>query len=144
MTRTHVILDVSQAAYAEIREKLEATGYGHTIIDAGSDVERIDMHGIALRTADPLGVLSAKVEADARLNPRHPEGACCLSPEESECCYYKSGHPGKHEWEERAELAGGDRPFLYENNVEVDSHPCDHGVPLGSYCPQCAILERTT
>lgn len=46
-TRTYVVLQVSAAAYAEIREKLEAAGYDHAFHDHdGRDV--VDMHGIAL------------------------------------------------------------------------------------------------
>jgi hypothetical protein len=48
MSYTYVILDVSPAAYAEIRAKLEAAGYGHAF-HREDDGEVIDMHGIALR-----------------------------------------------------------------------------------------------
>lgn len=47
-TYTYVLLDVSPAAYREIRAKLEAAGYDHAI-----DGEHLDMHGIALN-CDPL------------------------------------------------------------------------------------------
>lgn len=43
-TRTYAILEVSAAAYEEIRALLEAAGYQHAFHD---DV--IDMHGIALQ-----------------------------------------------------------------------------------------------
>jgi hypothetical protein len=44
MTHTYVLLDVSKAAYDEIKQKLLNAGYDHAINDAGE----IDMHGIAL------------------------------------------------------------------------------------------------
>jgi hypothetical protein len=95
MTHTHAILELSQAAYQEIRRKLEAAGYQHSFLD-DPEGERIDMHGIALRAC-------AASTQDGQFNPEHPINACCLSPEMSECCYYRSGHTGKHEWEERAD-----------------------------------------
>lgn len=48
MTYTYAILDISAAAYEEIREKLEAAGHGQAVHDHG-DYEVLDMHGIALR-----------------------------------------------------------------------------------------------
>jgi hypothetical protein len=49
VTHTYVILKVSPAAYAEIKEKLEKAGYEHAFHD-GRDEDGIviDMHGIAL------------------------------------------------------------------------------------------------
>jgi len=44
VTYTFVALEVSAAAYEEIRAKLEAADYGHCFTEAGE----IDMHGIAL------------------------------------------------------------------------------------------------
>ena len=44
MTYTYAILEISPAAYREIREKLEAAGYQHAFEPDGA----IDMHGIAL------------------------------------------------------------------------------------------------
>jgi hypothetical protein len=52
MTHTYAILKVSPAAYAEIREKLEAAGYQDQFHGEG-DGERIDMHGIAIQ-AEPV------------------------------------------------------------------------------------------
>jgi len=47
MSRTYVVLEVSPAAYAEIRDKLLAAGYGHALHhEDGAEV--VDMHGIAL------------------------------------------------------------------------------------------------
>jgi hypothetical protein len=46
-THTYVILELSPAAFAEIKEKLTAAGYQHTFQeDEGRTV--IDMHGIAV------------------------------------------------------------------------------------------------
>lgn len=43
-SRTFAILEVSRAAYDEIRELLKEAGYEHAFVD-----ELIDMHGIALQ-----------------------------------------------------------------------------------------------
>ena len=43
-THTYVELDISPAAYDEIRMKLEAADYGHCFMDDGT----IDMHGLGL------------------------------------------------------------------------------------------------
>jgi hypothetical protein len=53
MTYTFAILDLSPAAYWEIRQKLRAAGYDHAIDDA--DGGTIDMHGLAVKStpADP-------------------------------------------------------------------------------------------
>jgi len=48
LTYTYVVLEISRAAYAEIRDKLEVAGYAHAFIkDDGA--EAIDMYGIAVR-----------------------------------------------------------------------------------------------
>ena len=52
MTYTYAILDVSAAAYDEVRALLVAAGYEDAINDDGEGREVIDMHGIALRVAD--------------------------------------------------------------------------------------------
>ncbi len=44
-TRSFATLEISPAAFAEIRDKLKAAGYGHAFCDGG---KLIDMHGIAL------------------------------------------------------------------------------------------------
>lgn len=50
MTYTYTILDVSHAAYSEIKEKLEKAGYQHAFHDdRDGDGVVIDMHGIALK-----------------------------------------------------------------------------------------------
>ena len=51
MSYTYVILEVSSAAYKEIKEKLEAAGYHHAFHD-DRDGTVIDMHGIALKDED--------------------------------------------------------------------------------------------
>lgn len=43
-THTYVILELSESAYREIREKLESAGYQHAIASNGT----IDMHGIGV------------------------------------------------------------------------------------------------
>lgn len=56
MTHTYVILGISQAAYDEIKAKLEAADYGHVfheeIHHEGLHGRIIDMHGIALQAED--------------------------------------------------------------------------------------------
>jgi len=50
MTHTYAILEVSSAAYKEIKDKLEAAGYQHAFYDdRDGDGIIIDMHGIALK-----------------------------------------------------------------------------------------------
>jgi hypothetical protein len=46
---TYVFLDLSPAAYDEIKRKLEAVGYDHAFIDEGADGVVIDLHGLAAR-----------------------------------------------------------------------------------------------
>ncbi len=49
-THTYAILEVSRAAYTEIKEKLEGAGYSDQFHDDGDrDGVVIDMHGIALK-----------------------------------------------------------------------------------------------
>lgn len=52
-THTYVILDVSNAAYDEIKRKLEAADYSHAFHEDREYGIVIDMHGIAL--AKPKG-----------------------------------------------------------------------------------------
>lgn len=47
-THTYVILEVSQAAYDEIKSKLEAAEYQHAFHEDREHGVVIDMHGIAL------------------------------------------------------------------------------------------------
>jgi len=49
MTRTYVELEVSEAAYDEIAEKLRNAGYGHVFDKDNKGNIVIDMHGIALK-----------------------------------------------------------------------------------------------
>ena len=64
MTYTHVTMDVSHAAYAEIMDKLVAAGYEHAIHNTRSDDGVVlDMHGIALKDEgkkEPRTVLDAR------------------------------------------------------------------------------------
>ena len=53
MTYTYAILDVSRAAYDEIRKKLAAAEYQQAFHTSDGD-EVIDMHGIALRIEPEL------------------------------------------------------------------------------------------
>lgn len=64
MTRTYALLDISEAAYSEIRAKLEAAGYGHAFHHAEDEPETVDMHGIALRSEDAVKIYEAAA-ADA-------------------------------------------------------------------------------
>lgn len=48
MTHTYVILEISSAAYKEIKQKLEAAGYHHVFHENRGEVV-IDMQGIALK-----------------------------------------------------------------------------------------------
>jgi hypothetical protein len=50
MKSTYAILNVSQSAYDEIREKLQTAAYDHAFHENGV----IDMHGIALQTDNPV------------------------------------------------------------------------------------------
>jgi hypothetical protein len=50
MTHTYAILEISQAAFDEIKTKLEAAGYQHAFEPNAQDVALIDMHGIALKS----------------------------------------------------------------------------------------------
>ena len=51
-TYTYALLEVSPAAYAEIKTKLEAAGYAHAFHEEDGKVV-IDMHGIALVPGEP-------------------------------------------------------------------------------------------
>ena len=48
MSRTYVILNLSQAAWDEIAEKLSAAGYSHAFHQRTDGVV-IDMHGLAVQ-----------------------------------------------------------------------------------------------
>jgi hypothetical protein len=53
-TPPSAILDVSPAAYAEIRAKLAAADHLHMARVEDEDGERLDMAGLALRAESPL------------------------------------------------------------------------------------------
>lgn len=53
---TYSILDISEAAYAEIRAKLDAAGYGHAFHFHEDEV--IDMHGIAIRCEEVVSEMA--------------------------------------------------------------------------------------
>ena len=54
-THTYAILEVSRAAYIEIKEKLEKAGYSDQFHDdRDGDGVVIDMHGIALKDQGEL------------------------------------------------------------------------------------------
>ena len=62
-THTYAVLDVSEATYREVREKLGAAGYEHAF-DRGI----IDMHGIALRAESVnLKALQLEIRDDGSL-----------------------------------------------------------------------------
>lgn len=52
MTYTYAVLDISEAAYREIRQKLEDAGYGQAFHRSDDGPEVIDMHGIAVRSEE--------------------------------------------------------------------------------------------
>lgn len=47
-THTFVVLEVSHAAYDEIKGKLEAAGYDVMVKEKADGSELLDMHGLAL------------------------------------------------------------------------------------------------
>jgi hypothetical protein len=51
MTHTYAVLEVSSAAYQEIKEKLDKAGYAHAFHRDDEHGIVIDMHGIALAEA---------------------------------------------------------------------------------------------
>ena len=65
VTHTYVTLEVSAAAFDEIKQKLEDAGYDHTFMDSGG----IDMHGLALVTGEagvpPLGAKTLTINEAA-------------------------------------------------------------------------------
>lgn len=52
MSHTYAILEVSPVAYADIRARLDASGYGQAFHQDDEHGEVIDMHGIALAVDD--------------------------------------------------------------------------------------------
>jgi hypothetical protein len=61
-THTYAILEVSQAAYDEIRMKLKAADYDHCFHEQDGRIV-IDMHGIALAEEPTHNPLEAAVKA---------------------------------------------------------------------------------
>lgn len=56
VTHTYALLQISQAAYNEIREKLQRNGYSTQFHRNADGTEVIDMHGLAVTTKDPQGI----------------------------------------------------------------------------------------
>jgi hypothetical protein len=65
-THTYATLEVSRAAYDEIRKKLEDAGYQHAFHEDGL----IDMHGIALT---PEEITEKAEEITEKANADQPE-----------------------------------------------------------------------
>jgi hypothetical protein len=66
MTHSYAVLNVSPAAYQEIRALLASSGYQHAFHqDDGREV--IDMHGIALAVAPLGGIMTTRDEQQAVL-----------------------------------------------------------------------------
>lgn len=47
-THTYVVMELSEGAYEEIKQKMLAAGYGHVFHTDSQHGEVIDMHGIAV------------------------------------------------------------------------------------------------
>ena len=60
-THTFIVVDISPASYLEIFGILMANGYQHAVRDGQDGQQVLDMHGLALRVADP--------PAEARVPP---------------------------------------------------------------------------
>jgi hypothetical protein len=63
MTYTYVTLEVSHAAYTEIKAKLEAAGYQDQFHEDKEDGVLIDMHGMALKDGGELASEPSEAEA---------------------------------------------------------------------------------
>ena len=78
MTYTYVTMDVSPAAYEEIKQKLIAADYGHALHEDREDGVLLDMHGIALKLKpiDP-GIITPEQqrELDAWVAGNEPDSA---------------------------------------------------------------------
>lgn len=55
VTHTYAILEISPAAYREIRDALSAAGYSDAIVPDTREGEVIDMHGIAIQARKEEG-----------------------------------------------------------------------------------------
>jgi hypothetical protein len=95
MTHTYAVLEVSPAAYAEIREKLDAAGYDHAF-DSHSGAEVIDMHGIALRAEVKLPPIAPPPEP-----PEQEHCSACnhVVKRESMECGGGLGHESCPKWD---------------------------------------------
>lgn len=49
MTYTYAVLEISKAAFDEIKAKLEAANYQHQFVKADDGTIEIDMHGLAVK-----------------------------------------------------------------------------------------------
>jgi hypothetical protein len=67
VTHTYALLEVSPGAFAEIRDKLTAAGYGHA-----ANVVEIDMHGIGLVAEQPKAEVYSRPECTFNYCP-NPE-----------------------------------------------------------------------
>lgn len=66
-THTCAVLDVSPAAFAEIRDRLQAAGYEHAFDRVDGKVVMIDMQGI--------GLIEAASTSTTECNPMPPKPA---------------------------------------------------------------------
>lgn len=82
MTHTYVELEISPAAFCEIREKLEAAGYEHAFMDDAT----IDMHGIAVTLGPPTGLMGEWIAVADR------------APDGKEPVVYARRKPGRKRW----------------------------------------------
>jgi hypothetical protein len=73
ITHTYVLLDLSEAAYLEIKNKLIANDYEHCIQDKDENEERIDMHGIAIVKEKPIIAKFTLEEIDIKIKPKKEE-----------------------------------------------------------------------
>lgn len=64
-THTFVVVDISSASYLEILSILMANGYQQAVKDRQDGDQILDMHGLALRVAEP--------PAEARVPPLRGE-----------------------------------------------------------------------
>lgn len=62
-THTYVMMDISAAAFEEIKRKLLAAGYDHAIIPSfREDKEALDMHGIGLQIEEQRPIAEGYLE----------------------------------------------------------------------------------
>lgn len=114
-THTYAVLELSEAAYQEIREAFERAGYGHAFHDDAEHGKLIDMHGIAVSCEKVAGGPEPTTEAGT------PCRRC------SECI------GEEHHWLEHCEDP---------DEVETDVEPfvgfiCKHCEVRAFQCEQC-------